>query len=110
MKSKNRDARFGILFALALWPALHAINAHSALAADDPPANAQDKAVTISVVDFKTNKPIPEFRVIAGVKFEEREKVDVVSWQPHTVRIGKDGKYVQSLAVDKSYDPMALRV
>src|SRR5262245_38493074 len=76
----------------------------------DPSANG----ISISVLVAKSNKPIPEFRVIAGTKagavtkeFEERTGKEVVNWQPHTVRVGKDGKLDWPL--ERAYAEMALR-
>jgi len=78
----------------------------------EPDAKLAD--IQISVFDATGNKPLPTFRVIAGVhsgvsdEFEKRAGRPVVNWQPHTLRVGKDGDLLWPLA--KAYDEMALRV
>jgi hypothetical protein len=76
---------------------------------------ARAVGIRISVLNSKGDQGIREFRVIAGVparyiadEYEKRTGKTVVSWQPHTLKIGKDGDYVWPL--DKAYDEMALRV
>lgn len=76
---------------------------------------ARASGIRISVLNSKGDKGIAEFRVIAGVpsngiadEYEKRTGRTVVNWQPHTLRIGKDGDYVWPLA--KAYDVMAIRV
>jgi hypothetical protein len=71
--------------------------------------------IAITVLDAKSNRPIPEFRVLAGIRagavareFEERTGKEVVNWQPHTLRVGTDGHLLWPLA--RAYDEMALRV
>ena len=53
--------------------------------------------------------------MIAGIpargiadEYEKRTGKTAINWQPHTVRIGKDGDFVWPLA--KAYEEMALRV
>ncbi len=56
----------------------------------------------ISVLDQKTNKEVPIFRVIAGVPahasiagaFEKRTGRKVVVWQAHTLHIGTAGEFI----------------
>lgn len=86
--------------------------------ADQPaPQKSVDRsqAISIRVMNAKGDRGIPEFRVIAGVssegvatEFEKRTGKTVVSWQPHTCRIGKNGGYLWPL--DQAYAEMALRV
>lgn len=70
--------------------------------------------IRVSAFDSTGNKPLPAFRVIAGVRsgvsgeFEKRSERPVVNWQPHTLKVGKDGDLLWPLA--KAYDEMALRV
>ncbi|MEX0678699.1 MAG: M56 family metallopeptidase [Pirellulales bacterium] len=79
----------------------------------DPKPN-QD-GITIRVLDAKDKKPIPWFRVLAGVPggratsraFRERTGLEGTNWQPHTVRVGK-GEFVWPL--DRRYREMTLRV
>ncbi len=83
------------------------------LAETNSPGKQLSSGITLSVLDSAGRKPIPAFRVIAGVKSsvsQEFEKThgDVVVWQPHTLREGKDGGLVWPL--EKAYDEMALRV
>jgi beta-lactamase regulating signal transducer with metallopeptidase domain/biopolymer transport protein ExbD len=55
-----------------------------------------------------------KFRVIAGVPsgvstdFEKTSGEKVYAWQPHTLRVGKDGTILWPM--DKAYDQMVLRV
>src|SRR5215207_920182 len=78
----------------------------------EPDAKLVD--IQLSVFDSTGNKPLPAFRVIAGVRsgvsreFEKEAGRPVVNWQPHTLRIGKDGDLLWPLA--KAYEEMALRV
>ena len=72
-------------------------------------------SIRISVFNSTGDKAIPAFRVIAGVpapgiadEYEKRTGKAVVNWQPHTVKVGKDGEYIWPL--DKAYEEMALRV
>ena len=76
---------------------------------------ARKTGIRITVLNSTGDKPIPEFRVLAGIspgsvtaEFERRTGQGVINWQPHTCRIGKDGEYVWPL--DKAYAEMALRV
>jgi beta-lactamase regulating signal transducer with metallopeptidase domain len=76
---------------------------------------ARKSGIRISVLNAKGDRGIPEFRVIAGVKagsvaadYEKRTGREVVNWQPHTLRIGKEGDYTWPLA--KAYDEMAIRI
>jgi beta-lactamase regulating signal transducer with metallopeptidase domain len=76
---------------------------------------ARKSGIRMSVLNAKGDRGIPEFRVIAGVKsgsvaadYEQRTGREVVNWQPHTLRIGKDGDFTWPLA--KAYDEMAIRV
>ena len=75
---------------------------------------ARMKGIHLSVMNAKGDKPIPEFRVLAGVRssvsqeFEKRTGSEVVVWQPHTLRVGKEGDFVWPL--EKAYDEMALRI
>lgn len=76
---------------------------------------SRTKGIRLSVLNAKGDRGIPEFRVIAGLssggvssEFEKRTGKTVVSWQPHTCRIGKEGDYVWPL--DQAYPEMALRV
>jgi hypothetical protein len=92
------------------------------LHAAEPPSDAAPEkliaagsGIRISVFDSTSDKPIPEFRLIAGVpargiadEYEKRTGKTAINWQPHTVKIGKDGDYVWPL--DKAYDEMALRI
>jgi hypothetical protein len=76
-------------------------------------ATAAKNGISLSVLDSTGKKPIPNFRVIAGVKSSvsaEFEKTHgaVVVWQPHTLREGKNGGLVWPL--EKAYEEMALRV
>ena len=65
--------------------------------------------IRINVVDSERQSPLREFRVIAGVKSGVSSEVEgVVNWQPHTLRIGRDG--VLDWPLDKAYDEMALRI
>jgi hypothetical protein len=57
----------------------------------------------------------PQFLVLAGVPagsiaadFEKRTGRRAINWQPHTVRISKNGQYAWPL--DRSYDVMYLRL
>jgi beta-lactamase regulating signal transducer with metallopeptidase domain len=87
---------------------------------EDKPAAPEefvDRAhgISISVMNAKGDRGIPEFRVIAGVnsggvasEFEKRTGQTVISWQPHTCRVGKNGSYVWPL--DKAYPEMSLRI
>ena len=69
----------------------------------------RESGMRISVVDNDGGKPIPEFRVVAGVKSGVSSKIEgVVNWQPHTLRTGKDGELTWPL--EKAYDEFALRV
>jgi hypothetical protein len=80
---------------------------------------AQEKApksdIRIRVLDAATKSPIKEFRIIAGIpggsasdEFEKRTGTSVVNWQPHTLRVGKNGEYVWP--ADRGYDDMAFRI
>ncbi len=75
---------------------------------------ARKKGIHLSVMNAKRDRPIPEFRVLAGVRssvsqeFEKRTGSDVVVWQPHTLRLGKDGDFIWPL--ERAYDEMAIRV
>jgi hypothetical protein len=62
----------------------------------------------VNVLDSSGKKPIPEFRVIAGVKSSVSGGKDIVNWQPHTLHTGYDGGLIWPL--NKAYDTMALRV
>ena len=73
-----------------------------------PSVQPGQNGIRIRVIDQGGNR-LPEFRVIAGVRPGISLKVEgVVNWQPHTLRIGKDGTLLWPL--DKGYDEMALRV
>ncbi len=71
---------------------------------------AGTKSILVNVLDATSKKPIPEFRVIAGVKSSGRGErgPEIISWQPHTLRVGQDGALNWPMA--KAYDLMALRV
>jgi len=76
---------------------------------------ARANGIRITVLNSTGDKGIAEFRVIAGVpargtadEYEKRTGRTVVNWQPHTVKIGKDGDYTWPL--DKAYDEMAIRI
>jgi hypothetical protein len=95
--------RHPILFAAAV---LSCMSAPQAWAAD---------AIVISVLDAKDRKPIGQFRILAGVpagsvseEFTKRTGAEVVNWQPHTVRVGQDGRFEWPTA--RGYPQMALRV
>lgn len=69
----------------------------------------------ISVVDAQTNQSIREFQVLAGVpgsdvsrEFEARTNHRVANWQPHTLRVGRDG--LAEWPLERAYDEMCLRV
>jgi len=86
-----------------------------ALGGDESDADMPPDGLLISVIDAASNRPIPEFRVLAGVKsggvadeFEKRTGQEVVNWQPHTIREGRDG--VLFWPLNKAYEVMALRV
>ncbi len=71
--------------------------------------------IRVSVFDSTGNRPIKEFRVVAGTRaggvsaeFEKQTGRFVVNWQPHTLKIGRDGDYAWPLS--KAYDEMALRI
>ena len=68
------------------------------------------KSILLNVQDAETKTPVPEFRVIAGVKFSAGRtgEPEIITWQPHTLRLGQDGALSWPLA--KAYDSMALRV
>jgi beta-lactamase regulating signal transducer with metallopeptidase domain/biopolymer transport protein ExbD len=76
----------------------------------DPAALAEARKVSIAltVLDSTGQKPVLEFRVIAGVRAGSAGGKDTINWQPHTLREGKDGGLLWPL--DKAYDEMALRV
>ncbi len=69
---------------------------------------ARKVSIALTVFDSTGRKPVPEFRVIAGVRAGSAGGKDTINWQPHTLRIGKDGGLLWPL--DKAYDEMALRV
>jgi beta-lactamase regulating signal transducer with metallopeptidase domain len=76
---------------------------------------ARKTGIRLSVLNAKGDQGIAEFRVIAGVpapgiadEYEKRTGKTAINWQPHTLKIGKDGEYVWPLA--KAYEEMALRV
>jgi hypothetical protein len=75
---------------------------------------ADSAGLHITAKDETGLKP-SEFVVLAGIEagstsaeFERRTGRTVVNWQPHTVRIGKQGEYVWPL--DRAYDVMYLRI
>ncbi len=82
--------------------------------ADPKAEKAPENALRLDVIDGTTKAPLTHFRVIAGVpssvsaEFEKAKGVDVVCWQPHTIREGADGSL--SWPLEKAYDKMALRV
>lgn len=71
-------------------------------------AEARRKGISVNVLDSSGKKPIPEFRVIAGVKSSVSGGKDIANWQPHTLHTGYDGGLIWPL--NKAYDTMALRV
>lgn len=85
-----------------------------AVASEETSTGAEGIAIT--VVDAASQEPIPEFRVIAGIRRRtprprtgpEASGRDGVAWQPHTLRTGRDGKVLWSW--DRAYPEMALRV
>lgn len=66
-------------------------------------------------VQSPAGKPLPAFRVIAGVRssvssdFEKKHNCSVVNWQSHMLREGKDGKLEWPVS-ERSYDEMVLRI
>lgn len=112
----------GVLIALA---AAGGLNGQEQPPASAPGAQAQEPetdpkpsqdGITIRVLDAKDKKPIPRFRVLAGVPAQAgppplafgRRGGEVINWQPHTVRVGRDGNFVWP--ADRGYQEMALRV
>ena len=72
--------------------------------------------LVVSVLDAKTKMPIAKFSLLAGVpcdgitseEFQLRTLQDVANFQPHTVRLGENGRYIWPL--ENAYDEMAIRV
>ena len=66
--------------------------------------------IRVTVLDATGRNPIKEFQVIAGVRSHAGgwKAKEVVNWQPHTLRQGRDGGLVWLL--NRAYDEMALRV
>ena len=87
-----------------------------ARAAEGDKQEKANRGIEISVLDAKDKTPIGRFRVLAGVpagsvtseEFKRRTGRDAVNWQPHTVRVGKDGSYVWP--TEPGYQEMTLRV
>lgn len=79
---------------------------------DAPEAGAP--AHRLRVVASPDGSAIPHFRVLAGVpsgvssEFEKARNVEVITWQPHTLREGANGELLWPL--ERSYEKMALRV
>jgi beta-lactamase regulating signal transducer with metallopeptidase domain len=76
---------------------------------------ARKTGIRLSVLNTKGDQGIAVFRVIAGVpaqgiadEYEKRTGKTAINWQPHTLKVGKDGDFVWPLA--KAYEEMALRV
>jgi hypothetical protein len=71
---------------------------------------AATKSILLKVQDAQAGTPIPEFRVLAGVKFSAARagEPEIITWQPHTLRAGTDGALIWPLA--KAYDQTAFRV
>ena len=77
---------------------------------------ADSNGIRITVLSQESNKAIPVFRIIAGVRaspseggqYEKRTGRVVINWQPHTVRIGKDGEYVWP--AERGWEETAYRV
>ena len=68
------------------------------------------KSILLKVRDAETKSPVPEFRVLTGVKYSAGRtgEPEVITWQPHTLRVGTDGALIWPLA--KAYDQTAFRV
>ncbi len=74
--------------------------------------------LAIRVIDHETGDPISKFKAIAGVdirkdmlnqEFVKRHgDAMLVNWQPHTVRVGKNGEY--KWPMNRMYNPLGLRV
>jgi hypothetical protein len=76
---------------------------------DSPPQAKPRNAIRLTVRSQFGQKPIPEFRVLAGTQPGSAGGSDAtVNWQPHTLRSGKDG--ILDWPLDIAYDPMMLRV
>lgn len=86
---------------------------HSETPEPDAP-KAATPAHRLRVLESQGLGPVRQFRVLAGVpsgvssEFEKSHGVEVITWQPHTLREGKDGELLWPL--DRSYEMMALRV
>lgn len=63
------------------------------------------EGIVITVLGGTGSRSLAEFRVIAGTpargvtseEFRKRTGHDAVAWQPHTLKIGKEGRYVWPL-------------
>jgi hypothetical protein len=73
-------------------------------------------AVAFSVLDEATGKPIPSFRIVAGVPvggginndYTKRTGNEVVNWQPHMTKLGEGGTHVWSL--ERAWDQTGFRL
>jgi hypothetical protein len=122
MKHSLNEARFRPalvrwLLNIMILVATLAVPATVGWAADAPVSSAPDRlaaelgnGIHITVLDATGRNPIEAFQVIAGVRSQAggRKAKEVVNWQPHTLRQGRDGGLVWPL--DRAYDEMALRV
>ena len=79
---------------------------------DETSVNAQAQAHNAFRLNVRSQvgqKPILEFRVIAGVRPANAGGSDAtVNWQPHTLRLGRDG--ILDWPLDSAYEEMALRI
>jgi hypothetical protein len=122
MKNSLNEARFRPalmrwLLAIMILVATLALPATVGWAAEAPVSSAPDRVaaelgngIHVAVLDATGRNPIKAFQVIAGVRSQAGggKAKEVVNWQPHTLRQGRDGGLVWPL--DRAYDEMALRV
>jgi hypothetical protein len=104
----------------AAWSLLMLLTPVAAAGGDTPAGRLDtEKGITITVLDAATRKPIPRFRILAGVpsgvrgaeEFVKRTGLssrDVANWQLHTLKIVENGTYFWSTG--RTYPEMALRV
>ncbi len=76
---------------------------------DSPPQARPKNTIHLTVRSQIGQKPIHEFRIIAGVRPGSVGGSDAtINWQPHTLRVGHDGSLDWPL--EKAYEEMVLRI
>jgi hypothetical protein len=83
---------------------------HAAPGGPKLPEVRREKIIELSVVAATDGKPIERFRIVSGTPFPRGMVADVRStaqWQPHTLRIGKNGRLDWPLP---GWDELILRV